>query len=117
LKLRELDEEWTRLRKKNVTLDEEINELEQNRVLLRMKNMMLDTKIKQLEKEVEEDFVNEKPGKLQSDMPKPKDGLEEYDHEPIGRISWLRLHLTLEGNQDSAFHLAAHVAMKIETVL
>lgn len=28
MKLRELDEEWVRLRKKSVTLDEEINELE-----------------------------------------------------------------------------------------
>jgi len=30
--------------------------------------MMLDVEIKQLEKELKEDFLNEKPGKLQPDM-------------------------------------------------
>lgn len=60
--------------------------------------MMLDVEIKQLEKELKEDFMNENPGNLQPITRKTKDGLEEYDHELVGRMLWLRLHITLEGN-------------------
>lgn len=77
---------------------------------------MLDTEIKQMEKELKEDFLNEKPGKLQLDTRKPKDELEEYDCKVISQISWLRLCLTLEGNQESAPHQAVHIAATIETV-
>lgn len=61
----------------------QLHELERNKVLLRTKNMILDVKIKQLEKELKEEFLNEKLGKLQLDRCKPKDELE-YDRKVIG---------------------------------
>lgn len=112
------DKEITQLREdEHIRIQEAIQrwnlrlrELEEDRVRLRKKSLLMDVEIKRLESRVTQACLADKPRMTRQDTNGHTTALEDFRREFMTLLPWLRPHLTKCNNEGSAPHEVERVA-------